>query len=192
MKSPLAVLLILAAAAATCSLSAQEAAAEDTPGGRLCLSVSYFGEMITHPGFSLGLEYRLYSTAWYELALAGRAGWYIHIRNHQAAFFEPGIVNRFTAKPGFFGDLLIGLGCLVRSPDGDVYVSDAAGNTVPGTVPLHPRLVFSAFIGGGLDFGRQTAAPLSYYIRAGVFGEYPYNGFMLPHPALESGLRFRF
>ena len=151
--------------------------------------VSYFGEMITHPGFSVNLEYELHAKGSYQLILAGRTGWYVHIRNHKAIFLEPGLVNRLTAPSGFFADALLGIGYFLRSPDGIVYGLDDAGNVGAVGSTWHSRLSLGAYLGIGWDFGKKGTIPLSLFIRAGALGEYPYKGYLLPHAVLESGIR---
>lgn len=63
---------------------------------------SYFSELVTHPGITLGIAYQLFTNDWYELTPTIRFGWYVHPRNHHALFIESGILQKATLPSGFF------------------------------------------------------------------------------------------
>lgn len=164
---------------------------ENIPESRLSLTASYFGEMVLHPGFKAGIEYRIMEGKKASLSVPLAAGWYRHIRNHQMLSVESGLVGRLSSKGPFFSDLLLGAGYGLKKPDGSIYFEDEEGSILTESASWTSRFLVTAALGAGFDFGKNARVKLSPFLRLGFFGEYPYNTYMLLHPFLESGIRVR-
>ncbi len=179
-------LLVLLLWLTTCVPTAAMAA-EESPSWRL--SLAYVGEWVGHPGFAIGAEYplRVNERESYALFGAFSGGAYFHDQSHNALFFDLTMGNRFTTPVGYFGEVLLGAGYLHTWPDGTVYTGvDATGALIEKEHRGDPHLKVNLSLGLlGWDFGKRTALPLRSVVRLALFGEYPYNDFMLPHVALE-------
>ena len=70
--------------------------------GKNAITIAYFGETLTHPGLSLGIEHTLWEKKKKKLITSANIGWYTHPRHHHAAFLniEGGI------------DQLLNMGCI--------------------------------------------------------------------------------
>ena len=57
--------------------SAQAPAANQTheASTKFAVSAAYYGELITHPGFSLGMEYYFYENRWFAAYVSPQVGW---------------------------------------------------------------------------------------------------------------------
>jgi hypothetical protein len=160
---------------------------------KFAVSGAYYGELITHPGFSLGMEYYFFENRWFAAFVSPQVGWYIHPRNHFALFIEGNIGARFTAKFGLFGELLGGLGYFHRwTAGGRVYSRDSDGSISSRFAVGAAKLKVNGRLGFGWDFARNNLLPIAAFVRVGVFGEYPYNNYMLLHASFEAGVIYRF
>ena len=175
--------------------SAQASAADQTheASTKFAVTAAYYGELITHPGFSIGMEYYFFENRWFAAFVSPQVGWYIHPRNHQALFIEGNIGTRFTARFGLFGEVLGGLGYFQRwTHGGRVYSQDSDGSISSRFAAGSAKLKVNGRLGLGWDFARNNLLPIAAFIRFGVFGEYPYNNYMLLHASFEAGVIYRF
>lgn len=160
------------------------------------LSLSYYGDWITHPGFTIGAEYLICENKRENVALftALSGGGYFHDQNNNAFFIDAYIGSRFTTPVGYFGDILLGAGYLHTWPDGVIYTGvDSEGNLIEKDYPGDPHLKLNLSLGLiGWDFSKRTQLPVTGVVRMAIFGEYPYNDFMLPHTALQIEFTYRF
>jgi hypothetical protein len=178
----LIVLLILSCSAATWA----EGGVSES---RLSFSASYFGEMVIHPGVKAGAEYRFLGGERLSLSVPLYLGWYRHIRNHHMLSVESGLIVRLSGKGSLYGDLLLSAGYGLRKPDGSIYVDEEDGTIGMDSAPWRSRFLCAAALGIGFNFGKKSVIKLSPFLRLGAYGEYPYNGYVLPHPFTEAGLR---
>ena len=51
-----------------------------------------------------------------------------------------------------------------------------------------PRLMLRADVDVGWQLSAPGGAPWAPFFGVSVFGEYPFNGFVLPHVAIQSGV----
>ena len=150
-------------------------------------------DAITHPGFSIGMVYYFFENRWFAAFVSPQVGWYIHPRNYFALFIEGNIGARFTARFGLFGELLGGLGYLQRwTHGGRVYSRDSDGSISSSFAAGSATLKVNGRFGFGWDFARNNLLPMAAFVRVGVFGEYPYNNYMLLHGSFEAGVIYRF
>ena len=158
---------------------------------RLAVSASYYGELLSHPGMTAGVEIYLYENSWYNNFFAGTLGFYVHPRNHLGVFILPSLGQRFTAFFGLFGELLLGVGYLHTWPQGAVYERNDAGEIEQVYDSGHPHLMMNLALGFGWDLRKNGLLPLSIFFRIDAFGEYPFNNIILPHVAAQFGAIYR-
>jgi hypothetical protein len=114
-------------------------------------------------------------------------GTYYHARYATALFLSTDIGYRLVFPRGFRLELLLGLGYLHTFDDGTVYEVDS-GKVTTVEDSGHPALMTTALLGIGWDFTVGNLAPFALFLRAGAFGQYPYNTAILPHLEAQLGV----
>jgi len=152
------------------------------------VNLSYFGETITNPGFEIGYENNFYNGLNFTVSL----GFYVHQRNHAGLFFTSGIFWRHTFQTGYSMELGIGLGYLnTWAHGGNVYNVDDNGNVSvkqkTGRANFMPLVKLGLF---GWDFRESNDIPLRINADIIIFGQYPFNNFLMPHFALKAGATY--
>ena len=155
------------------------------------LYTGYFGEMAVHPGGVLGGGIEVLHRDRYSMWGETSVFTYIHPENHFGLGCRADWAHRLTGRKGFFGEAGLGLGYFHTWSDGEVYTRRDDGGAAVGKNTGWPHLYTGLFIGTGWNFKKPAGAPVTPYLRAHCFFEYPFNGFLLPHLAAEMGLRVR-
>jgi len=154
------------------------------------INVSYFGEMLVHPGIEIDYENTFFKSFNFTAGL----GAYIHQRNHIGLFVNSGLNWRHTFPIGYSMEFGLGLGYLhTWEHGGDTYAVDDNGNISIKSKYGHPH--FMPFVKLGLlgwDFRKKTNIPLRLNADIIVFGQYPFNNYMMPHAALKVGATYYF
>jgi len=153
------------------------------------VSIAYFGDFITHPGLMIGTQSELRRTPRYQMYYTLNTGIYTHRKNHNAFMLSSEIANRLSTKKGLFGELLLGGGYLHTWPQGDVYIREDDGGVKQSTDWGRPHLMVSSSLGIGWQSPKEDSR--AYFLRIVAFGEYPYNGIILPHLGLHAGIAFK-
>lgn len=157
------------------------------------VNAAYFGETALHPGAAIGVERKVkfwgkrHGLVAHGFFTEADLGSYWHARNSVALFVSTDIGYRLVFPKGFRLEGLIGVGYLHTFDDGPVYTA-SGGQVSTVSDAGHPGLMLSALLGIGWDFTVGDHAPFSLFLRAGSFGQYPYNSAVLPH--LEAQLGF--
>ena len=167
-------------------LAAQSGKADPT----LAVTVAYFGELVAHPGTVVGLEVLAFEDEWYRFGIGVEAGGYVHLRNQWAALFSGGVSNRFTGPLGLYGEVDIGVGYLHTWAAAEIYSFRPDGGVAIVADAGYPHFLARVDLKGGFDFAKRGGAPLGAFLGLTVFAEYPFNGFLLPHVALQTGVVF--
>jgi hypothetical protein len=157
----------------------------------LPISVAYLGEMLTHPGGVVGTEYCVLCSRRGSLFVTANAGAYVHPKNHVGAFVSSELGYRLTFSRGAFVEALAGVGYLHTFVDGDLYVAGDDGAVQRTRDRGRPAFMPTASIGVGWNAARVDGPPLTPFVRATFFGQYPYNERLLPHAALQVGIRLK-
>ena len=115
------------------------------------------------------------------LSMPVELGFYVHIRNHTALFFDTGLAYRYTYAAGFHLDTKLTMGGMLSFPGAPLYqVQEGAVTDISGKA--WPKFMPAFGLGCGFDC-RPAGVPMDLNIGLQVFGEYPFNSFLLPHPA---------
>jgi len=152
------------------------------------VSIAYFGDFITHPGLMIGTQNDLRIKSRHQMYYTLNTGIYTHRKNHNAFILSSEIANRLSTKKGLFGELLLGGGFLHTWPQGDVYIREDDGGVKKSRGWGHPHLIVSSSLGMGWQSPKENSR--AYFLRIVAFGEYPYNGILLPHLGLHTGVVF--
>ncbi len=82
------------------------------------LTVSYFGETLTHPGLTLGIEYYPLQSPKHQLVWSVSTGAYLHRRNNTSWFVRFQVGQRLILGRGFVLENFLGLGYLRQRTHG--------------------------------------------------------------------------
>ena len=153
------------------------------------INLSYFGETIVHPGFEIGYENTFFKGFNFTVSI----GTYVHQRNHSGLFLSGGINWRHTFPIGYSPEIGIGLGYLhTWAHGGSTYTVDDSGN-VSITRSGRPHIMPSVKLGIlGWDLRQKTNIPIRINTDIILFGQYPFNNYILPHFALKIGGTYYF
>jgi len=171
--------LLLATLTALATNAAKDVDA-DLDRRSLRLDTGYFGELGTHLGAALAASWQPSGAEVSGPVLGARVAGYRHAGNHFGARAELHAGYRLQLPWSVALELVAGAGYLHTVVDGPLY--DAA--TLQPVTDLG-RPSFSPSAALGIWWGPG-------FLRGGVFGQYPFNGRMLLHPAVELGLSFSF
>ncbi len=169
------------------------------------ISISYFGEGLTHYGIKIGTEYSLKITNKTKIKrnskeipkrkehfLTGNIGSYIHKRNHVGLFINSEIGYRKTRNKGFKYEFLIGIGYLHTFLQGDTYTVSDNGDVEKVNLAGQSNLMIPLSFGLGYDFNLHHKKPFSLYLKPGFFIQYPYNHALVIRPTIDLGLFYYF
>ena len=147
--------------------------------------IGYFGELITHPGVSFSINSPGHPEKWIALAHRSVLSVYLHRMNHSAILLSQHIGPRFYSSRRNYSDVMFGIGYMHTRLTGEVYVSDPDGGVNQEFDIGRPHLMASLSLG----FGWPGSQMGPHELRLIVFGQYPVNGIMVPHLALEISRR---
>lgn len=164
------------------------------------LKISYFGEMITHPGIKVGFEHSLLEKdkvketkrkikhKRHQLITGANLGAYTHFKYNTALFLNTEIGYRYIRQGGIIFETMIGIGYLRTFLNGKTYVVNKNGDVsnvfLAGSNSFMPSISF----GFGHDVSQKSNRITSWFIKPVVFIQMPYNSSVLPHLALEAGV----
>ena len=156
----------------------------------MAINISYFGETFFRPGIAIGYENTFFKGFNFTVSI----GTYVHQRNHTGLFLNGGLNWRHTFPIGYSMEFGIGLGYLHTWPHGGtIYtVNDTGDVSVKKNYGL-PHFMPSVKLGLlGWDFRKKTNIPLRLNSDIIIFGQLPYNSYILPHIALNIGGTYYF
>ena len=158
---------------------------------RLALKLEYFGELVLHPGLSVGLEYTVIRNKWVTVHWDADLGGYWHRWNNKSAFLKTSIGSRFAMGP-LFTDLNIGIGYLHAWADGDIYQHTEAGGVENVSNWGHPHFMPNASILIGWDGSRRNNLPWTVHLGPEIYLQSSFNHQFLPHVAVKMGITYKF
>jgi hypothetical protein len=149
---------------------------------------SYFGETLLHAGIYLGSEYSIKD----NLVACFGTGTYLHCKHHLGFFLSGDLNWRKTFKAGYAIAFGIGIGYLHTWPQGGkIYGVDDNGDVESKTNWGKPSVMPSLKLGLlGWDLRQKDIFPCRIFADIILFGQYPYNDYMMPHAALNIGATY--
>jgi hypothetical protein len=153
------------------------------------ITLAYLGETLTHPGLLAGWE----KSAGTRKVKKFSVGTYLHVR-HQAVIFVSGeLALRFRFKGNYSPELSAGLGYLHAWPHGGpIYITDEDEEFRKvinwGRPALMPSISLTPL---GLSYPDGTGRIKRFFICLSLFGQFPFNGYLRPHPAITTGITFQ-
>ena len=157
----------------------------------VAVKFDYFGELVLHPGLSLGIDYTLKSEKWVTVHWDTELGGYWHRWNNKALFAKTSIGTRFPVS-SLFVDLNMGAGYMHSFPAGKIYrrSEDGGVEKAPNLGHAHFMPAFSVLL--GWDGSRKANLPLSIHIGAEAYLQSAVNHTFIPHTAAKVGITYKF
>lgn len=157
------------------------------------ISISYFGESLTHGGIRLGFatpisqyikqkgDSQSVNKGW---IIGGYITYYKHPRNHEGFMFTGSIGRHRVGKSGFQTNLNFEAGYMLSLLDGEVYSWD--GEKIIDGKRESSHIVFGLNGGVGWNFDKKLELPISFMIQPHLYFQAPYNTLIVPRIAMET------
>ncbi len=158
---------------------------------RVAFKFDYFGELVLHPGLSLGIDYTLSSKKWVIVHWDTDLGGYWHRWNNTALFAKTSIGTRFPVS-SMFVDLNMGAGYMHSFPAGKIYQRSTDGGVEKASNWGHPHFMPAFSVLLGWDGSRKANLPLSIHIGAEAYLQSAVNHTFIPHAATKVGVTYKF
>jgi hypothetical protein len=164
---------------------------------RYQLSLSFFGELLSHPGVRLGFttpiaqrikekdNSKIINKGW---VVGGYLTYYKHPRNHKGLMLTGSIGRQRIGNSGFQSSLNLEAGYMLSILDGEVFEWD--GEKIVEGNKGSSHLVFGLNGGIGWNFDKKTSLPVSFMIQPHLYFQAPYNTFIAPRVALDTKLSY--
>ena len=169
--------------------------AQDIPLPKYQISLSYFGESITHRGIRLGFSTPISqnlsateesSTIQKGWVLGGYITYYKHPRNHQGIMLTGAIGRQRVGESGFLTAINLEAGYMLSLLDGATFEWD--GQNIVEASKSSSHAVFGFNGGAGWDFKKSSDLPISFQVVPHFYFQAPYNSLLAPRFALETKL----
>ena len=158
---------------------------------RVAVKFDYFGELVLHPGLSLGVDYTLFTKKWVTVHWDTDLGGYWHRWNNSALFAKTSIGTRFPIS-AMFVDLNIGAGYMHSFPAGKIYQRSADERIEKAPNWGHPHFMPTFSVLPGWDGSRKANLPLSIHVGVEAFLQSVVNHTSIPHIAAKVGFTYKF
>lgn len=156
----------------------------------VALKVSYFGELVLHPGLSLGIEYSFLKREHLSMHADLDLGGYWHRWNSTALFVKSSIGTRFYVG-NVFADLNAGIGYMHAFSAGPIYQRSAAGDVERMSNSGSSHFMPGVSLLFGWDGMRDNKLPYAFHLGPEVYLQSRYNHIYLPHAALNVGFTYK-
>lgn len=165
------------------------------------LTVEYFGEGISHPGLSLGINHYIIPYKDKQINFAKvrhlfqtglSLAFYSHRKSHFAIIFFPHFNYHFLFKNGITLRVNTGLGYLRQFNSGTTY--EVSENGEVDIIRFAGRNKFTTHfsLGFGKNLMKNKNIPLAWNMNFGIFTESPTNTGFLPHLFIKIGVDYFF
>lgn len=156
---------------------------------KVSVKFDYFGELVLHPGLSLGIDYTLTSRKWVIVHWDMDLGGYWHRWNNTALFAKTSIGTRFPVS-FLFVDLNMGVGYMHSFPAGKIYQRSAEGGVERAPNWGHPHFMPASSLLLGWDGNREANLPIRIHIGPEVYLQSSVNHTYIPHVAAKVGITY--
>lgn len=158
---------------------------------KLAVKVEYFGELVLHPGLSLGMDYTILRNKWMTAHWDTDLGGYWHRWNNTSIFLKTTIGSRFALGP-MFTDLNLGIGYMHSWAAGELYQRADDGGVEKAPNRGHSHFMPTASFLFGWDGTRRNNSPWTIYMGPEIYLQSSFNHIFLPHAAFKIGFTYKF
>lgn len=157
---------------------------------RLALKVEYFGELVLHPGISLGTDYTVLKRKWITVHWDADLGGYWHRWNNTSAFVKTTIGSRFSIG-SVFADFNLGCGYMHSWAAGPIYQKVSDGSVERATNWGHSHFMPTGSLLFGWDGNKKNNLPWTIYLGPEIYLQSSFNHIFLPHVATKLGFTYK-
>lgn len=180
-------------------LASSTAFGQQIPASAPAIQVGYSGELISHPGFQLGVEYpikdwrkttrkeKVRQKSWVPHAAVSHI-WLIDTRS--STFLEGGMYLRTLKTSGWSRQWSLRLGWAYLENAGTTYVAQEDGSAEPFSWVGNSYGSLTIGHGWSYDLRLHKQQSLALYLQPQVGILFPYNTTLLPFFRLETGIRY--
>lgn len=162
----------------------------DSLNTKMALKAEYFGELLLHPGVSIGIEYTLLERKNLNIHWDNEFGGYWHRWNNSSLFLKTSVGARYYIKSNFV-DIKAGIGYLHNWVSGPLYGFNSEKKVTKianlGRAQFMPHLSL-AF---GLDNFKRNNKPWLFHFGPEIYWQYPTNHIFIPHVAFKVGFTYK-
>lgn len=159
-------------------------------GDRLALKAGYFGELVLHPGLTVGMDYTVAGNKWATLHWDTDLGGYWHRWNNTSFFLKTALGFRLTLG-SVFADLNLGVGYMHSWAAGDMYQRAEEGGVEKAANWGHPHFMPNTSFLVGWDGSRKNNQSWAVHIGPEVYLQSSFNHISLPHVAVKIGFTYK-
>ncbi len=158
---------------------------------KVALKFEYFGELVLHPGISIGIDYTLSTKKWVTVHWDTEIGGYWHRWNNTALFVKSSVGTRFPIWTMFI-DLNLGAGYMHSFPAGKIYTRSEYGGVEKAFNWGHPHFMPTFSVLLGYDGTRKNDLPFTIHAGVETYLQSSFNHIFLPHAAAKVGITYQF
>lgn len=158
---------------------------------KVALKLDYFGELVLHPGLSVGIDYTVAKKNWLTVHWDSELGGYWHKWNNTSLFLKTSIGTRFPIR-SLFLDLNLGAGYMHSFAAGTLYQASPEGGLEKARNWGHAHFMPSTSFLIGWDGTRKMQLPWTFHIGVEVYLQSSFNHLFLPHAAAKVGFTYKF
>ncbi|WP_236976620.1 hypothetical protein [Membranihabitans maritimus] len=158
---------------------------------KLAIKLEYFGELVLHPGLSIGLDYTVKTNNWATVHWDIDLGGYWHRWNHTSVFLKTTIGSRLVIGP-VFTDINIGIGYMHSWAAGAIYQRTEEQNIKKAINWGHSHFMPNASFLIGWDGRKRNSLPWRIYLGPEIYLQSSFNHIFLPHIAAKIGFAYKF
>jgi len=158
---------------------------------KVAFKLNYFGELVLHPGMTIGIDYTLTQKKWVTIHWDTDLGGYHHRWNNMAFFLKSSIGARLPIK-SLFVDLNLGVGYMHSFAAGTLYQKSENGGIEKATNRGYAHFIPNASFLLGWDGTRKMNLPWTFHLGAEAYLQSSFNHIFLPHAAAKVGFTYKF
>jgi hypothetical protein len=157
----------------------------------LKFEAGFFAHFLVNPGAIMGLDVPFLERKRHELFVPTSAVFYVHPENSRVVMLNSGLGYRWHSKKAVFVTTSLRLGYMHSFVDGDLY-REENGKIVEVRDRGRPAFAPYFDLGVGVHLFKDKPHQFSPFFKIMAFGQYPYNGYLLPKTGWQIGLAYRF
>jgi len=157
---------------------------------KVALKLDYFGELVLHPGLTIGIDYTVARKEWVVIHWDSELGGYLHRWNNNALFLKSSIGARWPIN-SLFVDLNLGAGYMHSFAAGIVYEESSEGGIEKAANWGHAHFMPTTSFLLGWDGTRKMDLPWSFHLGVEVYLQSSFNHIFLPHVAAKVGFTYK-
>jgi hypothetical protein len=184
------ILLVCSSSACAQQREGTQAKLKTRFGDRLALKTDYFGELVLHPGLTVGMDYTVAENKWVTLHWDTDFGGFWHRWNNTSVFLKTTFGFRLTIG-SVFADINLGVGYMHSWAAGPVYQRVEEGGVEKTANWGHPHLMPNASFLIGWDGSRRKNQRWAVHAGPEVYLQSSLNHIFLPHVAAKIGFTYK-